>query len=158
MRELTWTEERLALLKIHFEAGLSCREIACDIGVSRNAVIGKLSRLKLTRDTGDDPPRPPRRQAAKEKRLKTTPRLQYQILRAIYAEPLPVEADDDPADSEHCCSLMELSEAKCRWPISTPGAEDFRFCGTTPVDGLPYCPRHSRLAYRPGSRQRVARG
>ena len=29
----------------HFEAGLSCREIADDIGVSRNAVIGKLSRL-----------------------------------------------------------------------------------------------------------------
>jgi GcrA cell cycle regulator len=157
MREQTWTEERLALLKIHFEAGLSCREIACDIGVTRNAVIGKLSRLKLTRENDDDPPRPARRDAAKGKRLKATPRLQYQILRAIYAEPQPA-VDDEPIHSEHCCSLLELSEARCRWPFSNPGAEDFRFCGSTPVEGLPYCPRHSRLAYRPGSRQRVARG
>ncbi len=43
----TWTDERIELLKQHFEAGLSCREIAADIGVSRNAVIGKLSRLNL---------------------------------------------------------------------------------------------------------------
>jgi GcrA cell cycle regulator len=158
MREPTWTEERIALLKIRFEAGLSCREIAGEIGVSRNAVIGKLSRLKLTRENSDDPPRPARKDAAKSKRLKTTPRLQYQMLRAIYAEPRPVADDDEPACNDHCCSLLELSEARCRWPISTPGAEDFRFCGSTPVEGLPYCPRHTRLAYRPGSRQRVARG
>jgi GcrA cell cycle regulator len=46
----TWTDERVKLLKSHFAAGLTCREIAADIGVSRNAVIGKLSRLNLTRD------------------------------------------------------------------------------------------------------------
>ena len=45
----TWTTERVELLKSYFEAGLSCREIAASIGVSRNAVIGKLSRLNLTR-------------------------------------------------------------------------------------------------------------
>jgi GcrA cell cycle regulator len=54
--------------------------------------------------------------------------------------------------------LLELSEQRCRWPISTPGAVDFCFCGNTPVDGLPYCAGHTRLAYRPGSRQRIARG
>ena len=43
----TWTTERVELLKNHFEAGLSCREIAATIGVSRNAVIGKLARLQL---------------------------------------------------------------------------------------------------------------
>ena len=48
--EPTWTPERVELLKSRFAAGLSCREIACDIGVSRNAVIGKLSRLNLTRE------------------------------------------------------------------------------------------------------------
>jgi GcrA cell cycle regulator len=44
--------------------------------------------------------------------------------------------------------LYELSDQKCRWPISTPGADDFCFCGNPPVDGLPYCAGHSRLAYR----------
>ena len=79
------------------------------------------------------------------------------MLRALYAEPEPAD-DDEPIHNGHTCSLLELSAEKCRWPISTPGAEDFCFCGNAPVEGLPYCPGHTRLAYRPGSRQRVARG
>ena len=154
----TWTTERIELLKNRFEAGLSCREIAADIGVSRNAVIGKLSRLNLTRESSADERRPARKSAAKGAkgpRLKTTPRLQYQMLQAAYAEPQPFY-DDEPINDEHRCSLLELSEERCRWPISTPGAEDFCFCGNAPVEGLPYCPGHSRLAYRRTSRS--ARG
>lgn len=156
-KELTWTAERVDLLKSRFAAGLTCREIAGDIGVSRNAVIGKLSRLNLSREKGGDAPRPARKDAAKGRRPGSVPRLQYQLLKALYAEPRPA-VDDEPIPNGHCCSLLELSEERCRWPISTPGAEDFCFCGNTPVEGLPYCPGHSRLAYRPGSRQRVARG
>jgi GcrA cell cycle regulator len=155
--EPTWTTERIELLKIHFEAGLSCREIANDIGVSRNAVIGKLSRLHLTRKKSGDDRRPARKDASKAHQPRTMPRLQYQMLRAVYAEPQPA-ADEEPIPNEHCCSLLELSEQRCRWPINTPGADDFCFCGNTPVEGLPYCTGHTRLAYRPGSRQRVARG
>src|ERR1700680_865864 len=66
--EPTWTAERIELLKNRFEAGLSCRQIADDIGVSRNAVIGKLSRLNATRD-GEVRPPPPKR-AAKGQRPK----------------------------------------------------------------------------------------
>ena len=152
----TWTAERIELLKSCFAAGLSCREIANDIGVSRNAVIGKLSRLNLTREKSGDARRPPRKAAAKGQRSRAVPRLQYLMLRALYAEPEPAAADE-PIHNGHTCSLLELSEEKCRWPISTPGAEDFCFCGNTPVEGLPYCAGHTRLAYRPGSRQRVAR-
>ena len=152
--EPTWTDERIELLKGRFEAGLSCREIAADIGVSRNAVIGKLNRLNLTRENGDA--RSLARQgAAKRSRPKAAPRLQYRLLQALYGEPQP---DDEPIDNGHCCTLLELNEARCRWPISTPGAEDFCFCGNTPLKGMPYCQGHARLAYRPGSRQRVARG
>jgi GcrA cell cycle regulator len=154
--EPTWTAERVELLRNRFEAGLSCREIADDIGVSRNAVIGKLSRLNLTREKSGDSSRPPRKDAAKGPRPKMVPRIQYQMLRALYAEPQP--AADEAIHHGHRCSLLELSEQRCRWPISTPGAEDFCFCGNTPVEGLPYCAGHTRLAYRPGSRQRVARG
>jgi GcrA cell cycle regulator len=153
----TWTDERLELLKSLFAAGLTCREIACDVGVSRNAVIGKLSRLNLTREKDRDARRPARKDTAKGARGRPGPRMQYQILRAVYAEPEPLD-DDAPIHNGHTCSLLELSEAKCRWPISTPGAADFCFCGNPPIEGLPYCAGHTRLAYRPGSRQRVARG
>ncbi len=154
-KELTWTEERLELLKSRFAEGLTCRQIADDIGVSRNAVIGKLSRLNLTREKPGDSPRPARKDAPKGRRRGSVPRLQYRMLQAVYAEP-QAGADETSIANEHSCSLLELSEERCRWPISTPGADDFCFCGNTPVDGLPYCPGHSRLAYRPGSRQRVA--
>jgi GcrA cell cycle regulator len=152
----TWTDERVELLKSRFEAGLSCREIACDIGVSRNAVIGKLSRLNLTREKSGEPRRIARKDAAPGSRPRAVPRLQYRMLQALYGEPQPA-ADDAPIHNGHTCSLLELSAQRCRWPISTPGAADFCFCGNTPVEGLPYCAGHSRLAYRPGSRQRVAR-
>jgi GcrA cell cycle regulator len=153
----TWTDERVELLKSRFAAGLSCREIAGDLGVSRNAVIGKLSRLNLTREKNGDARRTERNDDAKGRRPKTVPRLQYQMLKALYGEPQPA-AEDQPIPNGHCCSLLELSEQRCRWPINTPGAADFCFCGNTPVEGLPYCAGHTRLAYRPGSRQRVARG
>ena len=153
----TWTDERVELLKRRFEAGLSCRQIADDIGVSRNAVIGKLSRLNLTREKARDARRPAPKAAAKGHRPGTVPRLRCQMRLALYAEPQPA-ADDEPIHNGHCCSLLELSDARCRWPISTPGADDFRFCGNPPVEGLPYCAGHTRLAYRPGYRPRSARG
>jgi GcrA cell cycle regulator len=156
----TWTEERLERLKSCFEAGLTCREIACDIGVSRNAVIGKLSRLNLNRERSSKARRTTEKDATKAGRPKTVPRgprLQYQMLKAMYGGP-HAAVDDAPIQSAHCCSLLELSAERCRWPISTPGAADFCFCGNTPLGGLPYCAGHTRLAYRPGSRQRVARG
>jgi GcrA cell cycle regulator len=62
-------------------------------------------------------------------------------------EPEPfIEAE--PIHNGHTCSLFELSKETCRWPISTPGADDFCFCGNPPIEGLPYCAGHSRLAYR----------
>jgi GcrA cell cycle regulator len=142
----TWTTERLELLKIHFQAGLSCREIANQIGVSRNAVIGKISRLNLTRDKAGREPLP-KKAAAKNPRSRG-----FRILRALPAEPEP-EVELEPIHNGHCCSLFELSEQRCRWPISTPGADDFRFCGNPPVEGLPYCVGHSRLAYRVSARR-----
>ena len=154
--EPTWTDERVERLKAGFAAKLSCREIAADIGISRNAVIGKLSRLNLTRGKSVKAQRPAGKDTATGRRPRSVPRLQYRMLLNVYAGPQP--AAEEPIPSEHCCSLLELSEQRCRWPISSPGLADFCFCGNTPVEGLPYCPGHTRLAYRPGSRQRVALG
>ena len=143
--EPTWTPERVDQLKIYFEAGLSCRDIAVNIGVSRNAVIGKLSRLNLTRTTPDE---------RRARRKKSTAKQQLRLLQEVYEQ----EPDDAPIVSTNNCSLFELSEQRCRWPISTPGADDFCFCGNTPLGGMPYCSGHYRLAYQAGSRQRAMRG
>jgi GcrA cell cycle regulator len=147
----TWTDERLDLLKIHFQAGLSCREIAAEIGVSRNAVIGKLSRLNLTRDKAGDEPLPRKRKARQHPDRVAAPRLRYPLRKVLRTEPVAI-AESEPIHNGHSCSLFELSDERCRWPINTPGADDFCFCGNPPVEGLPYCPGHSRLAYRVSAR------
>ena len=150
-----WTDERIERLKSHFAAGLTCREIAADIGVSRNAVIGKLSRLNLTRGVK----REERRVEARAARgLGTLARLQQEMLVEIYGAAGLAGTVLPAIDDANRCSLLELDENRCRWPISTPGAEDFCFCGNTAPDGQPYCAGHSRLAYRPGSQARLARG
>jgi GcrA cell cycle regulator len=149
----TWTKERLELLKSGFEAGLSCREIAAHIGVSRNAVIGKISRLNLTRDKAGVR-RPARKAAEATFRPKTAIGLRQFLLKAVPAEEAEPTIEEDPIHDGHSCSLFELSKERCRWPISTPGAADFCFCGNTPIEGMPYCPGHSRLAYRVSARAR----
>ena len=159
----TWTDERIERLKSDFEAGLSCREIAANIGVSRNAVIGKLTRLNLTRGRGSDERRQEARQATRGDAAhpRAVPRLQYAMLAAIYGEdeaPPLAAPMFEPIDEANRCSLLDLTENRCRWPISTPGADDFCFCGNGSPDGQPYCAGHSRLAYRPSSRARLARG
>jgi len=45
----TWSSDRIEQLKRCFHAGLSCSQIAHEIGVTRNAVIGKMNRLGLSR-------------------------------------------------------------------------------------------------------------
>src|SRR5205807_2358919 len=152
--QTTWTTERIALLKNRIDAGLSCGQIACEIGVSRNAVIGKANRLGLSRFKSAPAGQPERTGTPKI----TRPRIvtQRRNLRALRAKPQLAFAGA-PGDSSNRCSLFELQQWHCRWPISDPGAKDFGFCGNKPVDGLPYCAAHSRMAYRPATRERRAR-
>lgn len=146
----TWTDERIELLKSCFDAGLSCREIADRIGVSRNAVIGKISRLSLKRVKATGSIR--KETAATDPRRRPTIRFRRHVIRAVASIDDPIEPEA-PVNTGHTCSLYELSPETCRWPISTPGAADFCFCGNPPVDGLPYCSGHTRLAYRVSARQ-----
>src|SRR5579884_2626635 len=145
----TWTEERIDLLKSCFDAGLSCREIADRIGVSRNAVIGKISRLNLKREKAAGPAR---KEAARGAPGRPALRFRRQFLRSVTVAEEEAAMPCSPPHDGQTCSLLELSAQTCRWPISTPGADDFCFCGNPPVDGLPYCPGHSRLAYRVSAR------
>src|SRR2546430_14951122 len=102
----TWTTERLELLKNRFEAGLSCRQIACEIGVSRNAVIGKLSRLNLTRD-GEARPRA-RNGAPKGHAPKTGPRPHIQSPKQLTAKPQP-RPPNSPTPNDNACHLSNVT-------------------------------------------------
>jgi GcrA cell cycle regulator len=47
------------------------------------------------------------------------------------------------------CTLIDLSDETCRWPVGEPGEADFAFCGAAPFKRYPYCVAHCLIAYRP---------
>jgi GcrA cell cycle regulator len=142
---ITWTAERIALLKDRIDAGLSCGQIAREIGVSRNAVIGKANRLGLSRSKGVSPRHRERTDARSVARSRVAS--QHRTLLALWAKPALAFAEA-PEDSANLCPLFELQQWHCRWPIGDPTAENFGFCGNKQVDSLPYCAAHARMAYR----------
>ena len=149
----TWTADRIEELRKLFEAGLTCSQIAREIDVTRNAVIGKLSRLGLSRPRDVLIRRQPDLRARSPRRGSPHPatrQSQVRILRSLHAAmaapAAPVVIDE--ITDQPVCSLHELGAENCRWPIGSPGSNNFGFCGSVPVEGLPYCARHARMAYR----------
>jgi len=126
----TWTSERIELLKRCLHAGLSCGQTAREIGVTRNAVIGKMNRLGLSRPKDVIGRQLEQRRAARLARPKTRRTWRSKRPRLVaFRRPQP-PAEDIPIYNGRGCTLLELSQGKCRWPISNPGAD-------------------ARIAYRP---------
>jgi GcrA cell cycle regulator len=154
----TWTTERVEQLKSCFGAGLTCSQIAGEIGVSRNAVIGKMNRLGLSRPRSGRASAPAAKRAADRNGGGNVTRLfsQHRILMQLPPEPQEQSAVVSIHDGRGC-SLLDLSPGNCRWPVSEPGAQDFCFCGNQQVAGLPYCVGHARMAYKSAARSPSAR-
>jgi GcrA cell cycle regulator len=144
-------------------AGLTCSQIADEIGVTRNAVIGKIHRLGLS------PTRPRGRPSALAQRMREArprprraPTRISRILRAFKeattVTPFATSAmtmELATVDSARRCSLLDLTSDCCRWPLGDPGKDDFAFCGNNAIGGLSYCAGHARLAYRLPSGRRA---
>jgi len=150
----TWTPERVERLRSCVVTGLTCSQIAAQIGVSRNAVIGKLHRLGLSsgRPPGGAarscPPRAARPRAPSQRRL----------LRLMWQNGAPAaggNASVANVDSAQPCSFLDLDRGKCRWPLEVSGAGsgDLTFCGNAAPDSIPYCAGHARMAYRVPARR-----
>lgn len=67
---------------------------------------------------------------------------------------VPIVCEDLPVigpEPLHIC-LHQLNKNTCRWPC---GAFPYSFCGHPPLEGLPYCPAHTRVSLRASERERV---
>ncbi len=150
-----WTPERIEQLRNCVTSGLSCSQIAAEIGVTRNAVIGKIHRLGLS--PGRPAAAPARSCPPRVRQPRHSP--QRRFLRLMFA-PAPSLAGDEAAapaaiDSTQRCSLVELAQGKCHWPIGDPCTADFAYCGNEAIAGFSYCAGHARMAYRVPARRRA---
>lgn len=138
MAEPRWTPERVAALRTLWTQGLSAAEVARRLGgVTRNAVIGKVWRLRLS---GGRPPGPPR-----PVRVARSPRRRRSRgVRRVGPGPLEAQPAWTPG-SGLVADLLDLRPGDCRWPVGDPREPGFAFCGR-PAERGPYCGGHGRLA------------
>jgi len=155
---MSWTTERVELLKKLWSEGLSASQIAGRLGsVTRNAVIGKVHRLGLSgRATTSrmKTHRPRARSNAQPKRHVKSRFAQIgnPALRQLYhpdAEPFQPQYEELDIPLAERKTIETLVECSCRWPIGDPQLPDFHFCNRTKVTGLPYCEFHARRAFQP---------
>jgi len=157
-----WTEERVELLKKLWADGLSASQIAAQLGgVTRNAVIGKVHRLGLSGRAKSPSSMVPR---VRKPRLASSmrPRMRYHGNAALLPALSPeLDPDYDPLANivpmGPRVSIVELTEATCRWPIGDPGTVGFCYCGAPIKPERPYCPYHARVAYQPLAERRRQR-
>ena len=157
---MSWTDERVELLKKLWADGLSASQIAAELGgITRNAVIGKVHRLGLSgraKSTSSASPRPRKARSPMMRMGRASIRGNTALAHAY-----DIEAEATPELIENIIpigqrrTILELTELTCRWPIGDPGSSEFFFCGGNTINGLPYCGYHSRVAYQPaGDRRR----
>jgi GcrA cell cycle regulator len=152
---MSWTDERVELLKKLWSDGLSASQIAAELGgITRNAVIGKVHRLGLSgRAKAPSSSVPRQRKPRAASQMFRAPRPMIRGNTAL-APAYDYDPEPEPELIENIipigqrCTLVELTDDKCRWPIGDPGQSDFFFCGGKPSSG-PYCAYHARVAYQP---------
>jgi len=138
---MSWTDERVELLTKLWGEGKTAAEIAKELGgVTRNAVIGKAHRLKLSNRVS------PIQQNKKPASVKTQS-----------APPIPERKIQKAAaqDNRQGVPLIDLKASQCRWPLGDPREESFGFCGCKTIAGLPYCAEHAKIAYQAATRNRI---
>ena len=184
---MSWTDERVEVLKKMWGEGQSASVIAKELGgVTRNAVIGKVHRLGLsnrvtstTAKTGAAgkakvetkakkvAPATPRKAVSTPENVRITPPAVRKIIPA--GQPLPPQHSANEISPEALAkvseiektakriSLMELTEKTCKWPVGDPATDDFWFCGLSVKVGKPYCEAHVGVAFQPMSSRRDRR-
>src|SRR5262249_26981985 len=151
-----WTEERIEWLKRYHAQGLSCGQIAREMGATRNAVIGKLHRLGLAGPSLTPEQKAARAEASRKERAGRLRQQRQQRAAAHVVELKPREAMRralaDPVlpevvvASPNPLTLLEVAYGDCRWPL-----DGGLYCGNPALEHAPYCIGHCRLAYSPAS-------
>ena len=173
---MSWTDERIELLRKLWSDGLSASQIASELGqITRNAVIGKVHRLGLAgraKVSTSSVARPVRKLAthrvggvgvatasagvAARPAMRGNTALKGVALPQDESYAMVQELDEEVViPMSQRVTIMELREGMCKWPMGDPSSPDFRYCGAQgDGSGGPYCAYHARAAYQPPADRR----
>jgi len=147
---LAWSPVQVEqLLELH-RLGWSASQIGRRVGCTRNAIIGKLSRL-----LGPSRPydglrfrKPKKPKKPRRLRFDNFTRTPDELKRPGIIPREPSTPTDMPTAraTGSAAAVRAIKFEECRWPIGDPRAADFRFCGATRDNGGPYCAHHQRAS------------
>lgn len=160
---MSWTEDRVDVLKKLWAEGHSASQIAKQLGgVTRNAVIGKVHRLGLSgRATPSRPvKRPPRLARPKPQFTSVEKVTTNQRPAAILSDKAVAAAEKAamaalppmPLTDGEAATILTLRDSMCKWPIGDPADPAFAFCGRKAECG-PYCKDHAKIAFQPARKR-----
>jgi GcrA cell cycle regulator len=149
----SWTASRIEQLKTYAASGLPMRDIARKLGITRNAVLGKLRRLGLPLGRQPNPDGTPHKRRPVPRVAKIQlfdgwrkPRQSRREAPGPSLVPglcdLPLEPAAAPV------TIGGLLPHHCRWPLGEPGV-DMLYCGAAKLEPYSYCDRHCAVAFKP---------
>ena len=156
----SWDSSTLKKLKSLVAKGLSTSEIGKKIGVSKNAVVGKLNRLgwnsKAGGITSDEPVKKAKdKEVLKKKSIKVKSEVKTKVKKIDIPEKpkiKPIKRTKEISASQKiiktALEMASLKKDQCRWPIGDTDSDDFHFCGKKVFPGKPYCYEHCKCAYK----------
>ena len=165
---IAWTPERVDQLFEMWKAGHSAAYVARAMGLpSRNAVIGKWSRMGWTSAHPDAPARTKDMIAARGTRSRVAGGghggkrvaggvVKAKIVRQTVKSQLKAGAAIFPIQMNPT-RFIDLEHDQCRFPIddiNAPGTVDTMFCGAKQKDGSSYCAHHHARCQVPYKRPR----
>lgn len=158
---LEWNDGQVETLKTMWQGGSSASEITRALGVNatRNAVIGKVHRLKLDRRVtvsaraakptapvvrrehpAAPPPRPARPHGNKGQPKAAA--IQHRLTMAEANPPVPMPVPKGLPDIADRLRLSDIGAHQCKWCEGDPLTTDHSFCGTPVKGGGSWCSDH----------------
>ena len=159
-----WTDEQKNEVVKLWNDGWTSGALGRHFGKTRNAIIGILSRLRSRLGEDKVPARPcgaktkHRRPGAnrplrdRRKGPKATRNLERRLAKAetiedaLEIERAPLPATTGPTEHSKPCTILEVEDHQCKWPVSGEGA-DMLCCGADAYNGHSYCAEHCRVAF-----------
>lgn len=142
-----WTDEKVEELRRLWDKGLTANEIAKVLGVTKNAIVGKVHRLCLKA-------RPSPIKVKGEEEQIVTEAIEVTVIEETEEAPIENTVEQEPQEVKPASpadgnkvKLVELDSHTCRWPIGDPRDDDFGFCGKKVRTGQTYCDEHAAMAY-----------
>ena len=164
-RATFWTDERVARLKELQAQNYSGRRIGAELGITRNAAMGKLARMGLKCESMYQPPRGEGRKRERERKAHPwtplpqpegpKPAGQFRLTptkKTLEPKPIKLVASAPEPIPATACSIYDLTNETCRWPCGGMNDPVTLFCGAPGADlaaGMPYCGFHAPRAYAP---------